>query len=75
MEMTHTNSRKSAGETFNVFKRDKDKKVTPVFIGTQLINLEMVNLDKHWEISEKTFKLSSKTGKNQTRRSLMFDFF
>lgn len=47
MEMTHTNSRKSAGETFNVFKRDKDKKVTPVFIGTQLINLEMVNLDKH----------------------------
>lgn len=47
MEMTHTNSRKCAGETFNVFKIDKDFKITPVFIGTQFINLEMVNLDTH----------------------------
>lgn len=47
MEMTHTDSHKCAGETFNVFKRDRDFKITSVFIGTQFINLEMVNLDTH----------------------------
>lgn len=47
MEMTHTNSHQIAGETFQVFKRDKDEKIAPIFIGTQFINLEMVSLDTH----------------------------
>ena len=38
MEMTNTNSQKFAGETFKVFKRDRDKKITPIFIGTQFTN-------------------------------------